>query len=72
MRDLGWEAAAYLSAMVVLLAEVAMRTALAERPRAGRILRPTCRDSEVLVGPLLEPVESPGVVDDGEVLAASG
>ena len=43
VRELGWEAAAYLSAMEVLLAEVATRTAFAERPRAGGILRPICR-----------------------------
>ena len=43
VRELGWEAAAYLSAMEVLLAEVATQAALAEQPRAGRILRPICQ-----------------------------
>ena len=43
VRELGWEAAAYLGAMEVLLAEVATQAALAGRPAAGRILRPICR-----------------------------
>ena len=88
VRELGWEAAAYLGAMEVLLAEVATRTALAEQPRAGRILRPICRmlgvsaeatpkivvaqQEPVVVEQRLEPGGLPGVVGDCEVLATSG
>ena len=43
VRELGWEAAAYLSAMEVLLAEVATLAALAGAPGTGRVLRPICR-----------------------------
>ena len=50
VRELGWEAAAYLGAMEVLLAEVATRAALTEKPRAGRILRPICRMLGVSAG----------------------
>ena len=54
VRELGWEAAAYLGAMEVLLAEVATRTALLDAPRAGRILRPICR--MLGVSPAVTPV----------------
>ena len=43
VRELGWEAAAYLGAMETLLAEVATRVAMADAPSAGRVLRPICR-----------------------------
>ena len=43
VRELGWEAAAYLSHLEVLLAEVATRAALNGAPGAGRVLRPICR-----------------------------
>ena len=43
VRELGWEAAAYLGQLEALLAEVATRAALGAAPRAGRILRPICR-----------------------------
>ena len=43
VRELGWEAAAYMLHLEVLLAEIATRAALAKAPGAGRILRPICR-----------------------------
>ena len=43
VRELGWEAAAYLGYLEQLLAEIETQAALAEAPRAGRILRPICR-----------------------------
>ena len=43
VRELGWEAAAYLTAMETLLAEMGTQAALAHAPGAGRILRPICR-----------------------------
>ena len=43
VRELGWEAAAYLSAMEVLLAEAATQAGLTAAPGAGRVLRPICR-----------------------------
>jgi hypothetical protein len=43
VRELGWEAAAYLGAMETLLAEIETRAAIAGAPGAGRVLRPICR-----------------------------
>ena len=43
MRELGWEAAAYLLQLEALLAEMATQAALARAPRAARIIRPICR-----------------------------
>ena len=43
VRELGWEAAAYLSHLEVLLGEIAAQASLAAAPGAGRILRPICR-----------------------------
>jgi len=43
MRELGWEAAAYLLQLEALLAEMATQAALAQAPRAARIMRPICR-----------------------------
>ena len=43
VRELGWEAAAYLGYLETLLAEIETQAALAAAPRAGRILRPICR-----------------------------
>ena len=43
VRELGWEAAAYLGYLEALLAEIETQAALAEALRAGRILRPICR-----------------------------
>ena len=43
VRELGWEAAAYMGALEVLLAEIATRSALASAPGTGRVLRPICR-----------------------------
>ena len=59
VRELGWEAAAYLGAMEVLLAEIATRAALAERPAAARILRPICRMLGVPVAVTPEVVRPP-------------
>ena len=43
VRELGWEAAAYLSAMEVLLSEIGTQAALAGSPRASLVLRPICK-----------------------------
>ena len=43
VRELGWEAAAFMGYLENLLAEIATQMALAGVPRAGRILRPVCR-----------------------------
>ena len=43
VRELGWEAAAYLGYLEALLSEVQAQAALAGAPGAGRILRPICR-----------------------------
>ena len=43
VRELGWEAAAFLGQLEALLREVETRTALAAAPGAGRVLRPICR-----------------------------
>lgn len=43
MRELGWEAAAYLLQLEALLADMATQAALAQAPRAARIMRPICR-----------------------------
>lgn len=43
VRELGWEAAGYLSQLEALLNDVGARTALAKAPGAARILRPICR-----------------------------
>ena len=43
VRELGWEAAGYMSQLEALLADVANRAALAAAPATGRVLRPICR-----------------------------
>ena len=43
VRELGWEAAAFLSALETLLREIETQAALAASPGAGRVLRPICR-----------------------------
>ena len=43
VRELGWEAAGYMSQLAALLAEVEMRAVIAAVPATGRILRPICR-----------------------------
>ena len=43
LRELGWEAAAFLTYLEALLAEIETQAALVAAPRAGRILRPICR-----------------------------
>lgn len=43
VRELGWEAAAYLGYLEALLAEIETQVVLAGAPRAGRVLRPICR-----------------------------
>jgi hypothetical protein len=85
VRELGWEAAAYMAQLEALLGEVATRAALAHAPGAGRILRPICRILGVavavtpdvvraaeVVGTRSEPAGSPGVVADCEVQAKIG
>ncbi len=43
VRELGWEAAAYLVQLETLLGEITTQAALAAAPGAGRVLRPICR-----------------------------
>ncbi|MBC7635823.1 MAG: hypothetical protein H7251_09500 [Acetobacteraceae bacterium] len=43
VRELGWEAAAYLAQLEALLAEIGTQAAIAASPGAGRVLRPICR-----------------------------
>ncbi len=43
VRELGWEAAGYMSQLEALLSEATTQAALADLPAAGRILRPICR-----------------------------
>ena len=43
LRELGWDAAAFLTYLEALLAEIETQAALVAAPRAGRILRPICR-----------------------------
>ena len=43
MRELGWEAAAYLVQLETLLGEITTQAALAAAPGAGRVLRPICQ-----------------------------
>jgi hypothetical protein len=43
VRELGWEAAAFLLYLETLLGEIETQAALAGAPRTGRILRPICR-----------------------------
>ncbi len=43
VRELGWEAAAFVNQLDALLREVETRAALAAAPGAGRVLRPICR-----------------------------
>ena len=43
VRELGWEAAAFMSQLEALLGELETRAALARAPGAGRVLRPICR-----------------------------
>ena len=42
VKELGWEAAAYMSQLAALLDDPAMRAALAARPGLARVLRPVC------------------------------
>jgi hypothetical protein len=85
VRELGWEAAAYMGQLEALLAEVKSRATLAQAPNAMRVLRPICRMLGVavavvpvlvrepkdpeVIGTRLEPGALPGVVGDCEVLA---
>ena len=43
VRELGWEAAAFMAQLEALLAEVEMRAAVTASPAVGRIIRPICR-----------------------------
>lgn len=43
VRELGWEAAAFMAQLEALLTEVATRSALDRAPGAARILRPICK-----------------------------
>ena len=88
VRELGWEAAAYMAQLEALLAEVESQAALAKAPHAARVLRPICRmlgvTAEVVpaiaragaepgvVGMRLEPGGLPGVVGEREILATGG
>ncbi len=56
VRELGWEAAAYMGYLELLLAEPEMQAVLARVPGAGRILRPLCRMLGVPVAAATPPV----------------
>ena len=43
VRELGWEAAAYLTQLEALLAEIGTQAAVSALPGVGRVLRPICR-----------------------------
>ena len=58
VRELGWEAATYLSQLEALLAELATQTALADAPAAGRIVRPICRMLGVSAEATPKPVQA--------------
>ncbi|MBC7635350.1 MAG: hypothetical protein H7251_07090 [Acetobacteraceae bacterium] len=87
VRELGWAAAAYMSQLEALLAEVATRAVLADAPGAVRILRPICRmlgvsaevkpvimraKPEDIVGQRMEPGGLPGVVGDCKGFTRNG
>jgi hypothetical protein len=87
VRELGWEAAAYLGAMETLLAEVATRAKLRGSPEAARVLRPICRmlgvsaaaiavdvpaEPAVVGAPRFELEGSPCVASECEVVETSG
>jgi hypothetical protein len=87
VRELGWEAAAFMGALEKLLAEVETQAALAGAPGTGRVLRPICRmlgvsvadtpavvsaPAAAVVSTRLEPTEMPGAVRNCEVLATDG
>ena len=55
VRELGWEAAAYMAQLEALLGEVESRAALAGAPSAARIVRPICRMLGVVIPPVVAP-----------------
>ena len=59
VRELGWEAAGYMTALETLPAEIATRATLAGAPRTGRILRPICRMLGVSVAGVPKSVAAP-------------
>ncbi len=74
VRELGWEAAAYLCQLEALLAEPAMQAALAASPGAGRVLRPICQMLGVAAAPIVIATAVPvaGYWVDGEALGLDG
>ena len=68
VRELGWEAAAYMLHLEVLLGEIATRAALADAPGAGRILRPICR----MLGVAMPVVAAPVVLASAEAVVDLG
>ncbi|MBC7637536.1 MAG: hypothetical protein H7251_18275 [Acetobacteraceae bacterium] len=62
VRELGWEAAAYLVQLETLLGEITTRAALAAGPGAGRVLRPICQMLGVPAGGRPEIVPAVAVV----------
>jgi hypothetical protein len=76
LRELGWEAAAFMGQLELLLADPTTRAALAATPGIGRILRPICRMLGVVM-PVVAPVEvaaevAPGVWPAAEVAGLPG
>ena len=73
VRELGWEAAGYMSQLEALLSEATTQAALAELPAAGRILRPICRMlgvSGAMTPKVLPVVASP--LSDGQLRPPGG
>ena len=63
VRELGWEAAAYMLHLEVLLAEPGTQAALEAKPGLWRILRPICRMLGVVM-----PVAAPAVLVVADVV----
>ena len=57
VRELGWEAAAYMAQLEALLREIATQATIARSPAAARVLRPICR--MLGVSPEVTPVIMP-------------
>jgi hypothetical protein len=57
VRELGWEAAAFMGQLELLLADPATRAALAATPGIGRVLRPICRMLGVVMPVVAAPVD---------------
>ena len=87
VRELGWEAAAFMSQLQALLSEAEARAVVDRLPGVGRVLRPICRMLGVTAAVVpkvlapsvpavvteqrLEPGGLPGVAGECEVIATS-